>query len=154
MDADKKIEMDAKIAPYLEQIRALKSKTYTLGDVHSFERDAQMLKNIRTRITDIKAKAGEIVGYDCISDDKDDRYGCFSPKVTYTIGAGLHCLFKYAPSHLDSCYDLHEWLVKIGAVRKDTRNDHESGCLFYYLSSRKSAEAFIDRINKKVQKFV
>lgn len=149
---------DAELAPLFAKLRELKSQKFGVNEGLALSRSVAEIKAVRKRIAEVNAKYGIFLDYNIINDDKetapDERYGSFSPRVTYTIGAGMEALFAFAPSSCQSCYDLHEWLVKVGAVTARTKHDHEYSALYYYLSSQASAHAFIDRINNALKTVV
>lgn len=151
-------EHEVELAPLNAKLTELRALKFGVNDFSQFERTKSDMESLRKRIANVNAKYGLFVDYNIINDDKDsspdERYGSFAPRVTYTIGAGMNPLFAFAPASCTSCYDLHYWLVKIGAVTARTKHDHEYSGLYYYLSSETSARAFIDRINKAMKKVV
>lgn len=144
--------LNAELEPIMEALFNLSQRKFTIAQQNELERCVEEKKYLENNYRRIKHKHGLFIDSNIISDDRDDRYGTYAPKITYTIGAGMHCLFKVAPENTESCYDLHEWLLRIKAISSKVAHDHEYSGLFYYFSTHKSAENFITKINTTLDK--
>jgi hypothetical protein len=55
-------------------------------------------------------------------------------------------------NNIGSCHDLGRLLERDGVVTKSMTSDHESSCCYFYFKSKRSALAFIKRMNKWIDK--
>ncbi len=148
-------ELQAELAPYVRKMEELQNMKFSITD-RNIESTKHEYESVKNSINRIKMKHGIFVEPNAYNSDKaekpSDRYSTFRPNPTYTFGdVGL--VWDVAPSHLDSCYDMHDWLVKIGAISKTVSHDHESGGLFYYFRTEKAVQNAIARINRVVAKY-
>lgn len=147
--------LQAELAPYVQRLADLQNMKFSIND-RGIESAKSEYDSIKNKINRIKMKHGIFVEPNAYYSDKaekpSERYSTFRPNPTYTLG-NVGLVWDVAPSHLDSCYDMHDWLVKIGAMSKDVHQDHESGGLFYYFRTEKSVQSAIARINRAVAKY-
>lgn len=140
-----------------QRIQELKKRTFTLEEHSQFNSALGVLAGLEKTRERLKIKAtGQILGYEHISSDKDtpvkDRWGRFEPAVTYRISGIEEAMSPFLIGGLDSCDDVHEWLVQVGAVDPKVETDHEYSALHYYFKTEASAKKFLDRLNKTLLK--
>lgn len=141
-----KIKMDAELEPIRVEISRLRSSVLNAPNSRIEEACRDSIKECKKRMERIRRKYGIYLDYSYINDDRDHGFS-----YKWSIICEIYDLVPL-PSRMsnDGCHSVHEWLVQIGAVRKNVNHDHESSCAYYYFSTRQSAQNFVDKLNKKI----